>query len=109
MPAFKGVADLAFDYVEEHLAQPITAQSTADALCYHKDYLSRAVKSQSGYSLKEYINMRKIKEAKLQLYASNAPIKEIAGNLGFENANAFCKFFSYHVKMSPGEYRRLAR
>jgi len=68
--------------------------------------LSRKVKERLNTTLGQLIRQEVINTAKTLLQA-NVPIKEIAWELGFEEANHFSAFFKHHTSFSPREYRRL--
>lgn len=67
--------------------------------------LCRLVKRESGYTAMEIINGAIIMDAKTQLCTGSAPVKDIALNLGFNNAAFFNKFFKRHVGMTPQTFR----
>jgi YesN/AraC family two-component response regulator len=46
-----------------------------------------------------------VTDAKAQLKLSIAPVKEVAGNLGFENVAFFNRFFKTHTGITPKNYR----
>lgn len=102
------IAQRAAEYIEEHLAQPLTAQEVAEALGYHKDTVCRIMKEATGLPLKEYINRRKLETARTLLRTSSYSVAEIARLLGYEDANLFTKFFRYHEKITPSRYRKSA-
>lgn len=93
-------------YIEEHMAEGLSADSIASALNYNKDYISRTVKQYYGLSLKDLILQKRLGLARKLLTDSAYSIKQIAGILGFDTGNLFTKFIQYHIGMSPLEYRR---
>lgn len=93
------------NYIEKNISQPLTVEMVADALKYNKDYLCRAIKSYYGISLKDYINKQKINLSKKLLITSNYSIKDISDLLGYYDSNLFTKYFKYHEKMSPTQFR----
>lgn len=102
----KSIASKVIHYVDEHLHEPLTAQSVAAALNYNKDYISRAMHKTTGYTMKEYIIRRKLDTACTLLRTSAFSIEEIANQIGFNDSNLFTKFFIYHNHISPTEYRK---
>ena len=68
--------------------------------------LCRLVKKESGHTAMEIINSTLIMDAKTQLRTCEAPVKDIALNLGFNNATFFNKFFKKHVGMTPQMFRK---
>lgn len=95
------------EYIEEEIYHPLTVSQIAEKLQYDKDYLTRIVKSITGMTLKEYINVRRMEIAKSLLCTSSYKITQIAGIIGYENVNLFTKFFQYHEKVSPLGYRKM--
>lgn len=68
--------------------------------------LSKKVKDKLNVTLGQLIRQELINTAKVLLQA-DIPIKEIAYELGFEEANHFSSFFKHHTSFSPLEYKRL--
>ena len=68
--------------------------------------LCRLVKKESEQTAMEIINNALIMDAKTQLYTCDAPVKDIALSLGFNNAAFFNKFFKKHVGMTPQMFRK---
>ena len=94
------------DFIDNHLSEPLTAQSVAEALNYNKDYISRSIQKTTGFPLKEYIIRRKMDTARTLLRTSVFSIDEIAKQIGYANSNLFTKFFTYHQHTSPTLYRK---
>jgi AraC-like DNA-binding protein len=71
-------------------------------------YLNDTVRSVTGFSVTYYIQQELIREAQRLLYHSNLTVKEIADNLGFEDAKYFNRLFSKVTGISPGVFRKKA-
>ena len=71
--------------------------------------LCRLVKKESGHTAMEIINRTLIMDAKTQLRTENTPVKDIALNLGFNNAAFFNKFFKRHAGVTPQMFRNSER
>ena len=67
--------------------------------------LCRLIKRESGRTAMEIINNAILLDAKAQLRTCDAPVKDIALSLGFNNAAFFNKFFKRHVGMTPQTFR----
>lgn len=74
----------------------------------HPNYFSTVIKTKTGQTVSEWIATKVVQEAKSQLSKSAASIKEIAFNLGFNEANYFSKYFKKHTGLSPGAFRKAA-
>lgn len=99
------ILDRVSRFLDENIAEPISAQRVAEALSYSKDYLSRVLQAETGKSLKAYINQHKLQSACQLLRNSGYSISEVGENIGYSDSNLFTKFFSYHMKMTPKAYR----
>jgi AraC-like DNA-binding protein len=77
----------------------------ADLLFVTADYLNKTVKALTGKSAKEHIQSKLITEAKRSLLFTNLSNKELAFNLGFEEAAHFNNFFKKLTNQTPTEFR----
>jgi AraC-like DNA-binding protein/mannose-6-phosphate isomerase-like protein (cupin superfamily) len=68
-------------------------------------YLNECVKNTTGYSVSYHIQQRIVLEAKRLLYYSNKSIKEIAIELGYEDAAYFSRIFTKVTGMSALAFR----
>lgn len=66
--------------------------------------LSSLVYSRHGYSAKQYINEKILREACWQLKFTTLTLGEIADNLGFDPVY-FVKFFQRKTNTTPAKYR----
>lgn len=100
-----GLKDKVNIYLEEHISEYITAEDVAVSFNYSKDHLSRILSRDTGVSLKEYINRYKVERACMLLRTSALSVREIGEMVGYTDSNLFTKFFKYHMKVTPTEYK----
>jgi AraC-like DNA-binding protein len=67
-------------------------------------YLGDTIKLQSGKSAIAHIQERIILEAKRLIYFTEESMKEVAFNLGFEDASYFNRFFKRHTDFTTMAY-----
>lgn len=91
--------------IERNYRQMHTVKEYAELLNVGIKSLTNYVTECSSFSPLEIINNRIILEAQRMLRYSDLMVKEIAAELGFEDASYFNKFFKRHVKCSAAEYR----
>lgn len=94
-----------------HLAQDyhMTERSLsfyADKLYMSPKYLSKLVKSVSGRSAHDWIDLLVIRQAQNLLKYSDLPIKQIVTQLNFPNQTTFYRFFKIQTGQTPTEYRK---
>lgn len=81
----------------------------ADMLNISAGHLSEVVKQQSGKPAIIHIHERLVLEAKRLFFHTELSIKEIAYQLGFEDASYFSRFFKRNTGHTPAEYRQTVR
>lgn len=68
-------------------------------------YLNECVKTATGYSVSYHIQHRVVLEAKRLLYHSSKSIKEISGELGYDDYSYFIRLFVKVTGMTPLIFR----
>lgn len=94
------------DYIYDHLHTRITVAALSEHLCLHPAYLSRLFKKETGSSISEYIQARKIETAQNMLVYSDYSPAQIAATLAFPSQSYFSEIFKKHTGLSPAKYRR---
>ena len=92
------------EYISGNITDRPNVTDVAEHFGYHPDYLSRLFRKTYGRGIGVFIAEQTIKNAKTLLSVPEKSISEIARILGFENANAFTKFFQYHEGITPSRY-----
>ncbi len=77
----------------------------ADKLAVTPNYLNILCRKHTNMTATDMLHYKIMQEAKQQLRFSNASIKVITSNLGFENIGSFSAFFKKKTNFSPTEYR----
>lgn len=95
--------------IEESYKELHEVTAYADILNISAGHLSELVKEQSGKPAIAHIHERLILEAKRLLFHTDHSIKEIAFQLGFEDASYFNRFFKRLARHTPLEYRNATR
>tara|TARA_Y100000782_G_scaffold115498_1_gene159192 strand:- start:2595 stop:3455 length:861 start_codon:yes stop_codon:yes gene_type:complete len=95
-----------FHYLaEQHFKTKHTVKEYADLLHKSPKTLSNIFSKISDKSPLQIIHERKLLEAKRMLRYTDKPIKEIALELGFDDIQAFSRFFKKSEKTSPSEFK----
>lgn len=94
-------------YIEEHFTeQDLTVESLCRAFGKTAPYFSRLFKEASGVGILDYINHRRIQEAKYLICNRKAlSVNELAERTGFSNANTFIRVFKKYEGVTPGKYQ----
>lgn len=95
------------DYLDSGLAitQGIpTVKYFADKICLSSNYFGDLVKTETGKTAQEYIQLKMISLAKEAMLDPDKNIKQIAETLGFQHPQHFVRFFKKQVGYTPKEY-----
>ncbi len=92
--------------IDKHFVDQRSVNFYAAELNLHPNSLNAVVKFHSGESAKSLINRRITEESKYLLANTALSIKEIAGQIGFEDPNYFSYFFKRETNFSPLEFKQ---
>lgn len=91
--------------IDESYTQLHEVAAYAELLNISAGHLSEVVKEQSGKPAIAHIHERLVVEARRLLLHTDSAVKEIAYELGFEDASYFNRFFKRLTRQTPVEYR----
>ncbi len=97
------------ELIDEQHCQLHEVAYYADLMNISAGHLSEVVKLQSGKTAIEHIHERLMLEAKRLLFHTENSMKEIAFQLGFEDASYFNRFFKRLSSQTPLGYRNTTR
>lgn len=95
--------------VETDLTADLTLNSLATKLNVNSSYLSTLFKKETGSTLTEYVNRKRVEHAILLLNSTNMQIQIIAQHCGISDVNYFTKLFKKQIGKTPKEYRESLR
>lgn len=94
------------EWIRINVDKSISVCDLANRFGYNRDYLSRLFKRELKVGPQEYIHSVKMSKARELLFKTDKSIKEIAGQLGYQDEKHFMKLFKVHENLTPSEYRR---
>ena len=84
----------------------LTVQDYAEAQMLHPHYFSTVIKRKTGKSVQTWMIEKTIVHAQALLVRSQAPVQQIAYQLGFKEPNHFSRFFKKYTGMTPSAFRK---
>ena len=96
----------ALNYIDFHYKEPIKLSEVSDFVQLNPSYLSSIFKKETGSSIVNYINQKRIHRALALLATSDLPINKIAELVGFLDENYFSRIFLSLIQKSPRDYRK---
>ena len=95
-----------FNYlVEQHFKTLHTVADYAELMHKSPKTLSNLFSKVGGKTPLQYIQERKMLEARRWLHHTDKSIKEVAYDLGFEDLQSFSRFFKKHQGVSPTQFK----
>ncbi|MBP7177192.1 MAG: helix-turn-helix transcriptional regulator [Thermoclostridium sp.] len=93
-------------YIESHLDETISLSYFEETCFLCKEYLLKLFKNEFGYTIYEYALKMRMERARELLVSSETDIKEITGQVGYNDTNYFCKAFKQYFGLSPSKFRK---
>ena len=95
--------------IDSDLSGDLSLQAHAQRLSINASYLSALFKKETGTTLTDYVNQKRINLAIYLLNISDMQIQTIAQYCGIPDVNYFTKLFKRTVGKTPKEYRQETR
>ena len=93
-------------YIMEHYMEKIQLDNLCFLFGTNKTSLCQSFKDVYGITVLSYINLLRVKEAKVMLRESGHSVTEISEILGFNSIHYFCRLFKKETGQSPMEYMK---
>ncbi|WP_298716698.1 helix-turn-helix domain-containing protein [Chitinophaga sp.] len=95
--------------VDEHFRDKVQVSEYAEMLHVTPGHLNDTVKNTIGRSAKQVIDAKRIMEAKRLLFWQKHSVKQIAGELNFDDDAYFSRFFKKHTGQTPALFQKSIR
>ena len=105
MKHFSPPVQKAIIYIDSDLTANLSLSAIAKAQNVSASYLSWLFKQETGETLTDHVNKKRVKLAKKLLESTNLQIQTIAQYCGILDVQYFSKVFKKYVGKSPKEYR----
>lgn len=103
--AYSTLVSKTINYIRLNFDRNIVQSDLAHELYVHPNYLSKKFKAETGFTITEYINRTRVKEAQFMLKHGNLTIADIAYSVGYNDKKYFSKVFKKMTGQSPSDYR----
>ncbi|MBL8994751.1 MAG: helix-turn-helix transcriptional regulator, partial [Spirochaetia bacterium] len=93
-------------FVQEHFRESWSLDELARRFFFHPTYLSRVFRKNTGYTLPEYVNELRLREAGKLLKSTGKSILDVSLACGFDQLSWFNRSFKKAFGQSPGAFRK---
>lgn len=97
--------DRALELIYYNYKDPITVEDAARVTGYSKSNFCKLFKLTVGEGFHQALNRQRVKNAAALLRSTDASVSDIALEVGFSEAKAFCRVFKDIMGVTPGQYR----
>ncbi len=94
-------------FIDVHYLQDLSLGDIADQFHLDKYYLAHTFREAIGYTVKQYILLKRISHAKNLLYYSDKDISLVAAESGFHSASNFIRAFKNVEQVTPLKFRKI--
>lgn len=105
----EAMLELAREYTLGNLSRSFGIEELAAKQELSRSHFSHRFRAATGLAPAAYILEVRLAEVRRLLRETSLPLKDIAGQTGFADANHLCKAFRRQFHMSPGGYRQQVR
>ena len=92
-------------YIDGNLTEELNLHTLAAAHNISAGYLSSLFRKETGTTLTDYVNQRRVARAAELLSTTKLQVQTVAQYSGFMDVQYFSRMFKRIVGMSPREYR----
>lgn len=96
----------AIDYIEENITEELNASDIATKVHISAFYFQKGFSMLCGYTVGEYIRMRRLSLAGSELLSSNIRVIDLAFKYGYDSPDSFTKAFIRFHGSTPTEVRK---
>ncbi len=109
MKDFSSPVQKAIACIDSDISENLTTSQLAEMQNVSASYLSTLFKKETGKTITEYINGKRVENAKSLLRKTNLQVQTIAQHCGIMDMNYFSKVFKKYTGKTPKEYRESFR
>jgi transcriptional regulator GlxA family with amidase domain len=93
-------------WIADHYREPAPVTAMVRLSGIAERSFKRRFQQATGMPPLEYVHTLRLEEAKQMLESGDAPIEEIANEVGYEDAGFFSRLFRRSVNLTPAQYRK---
>lgn len=96
-------------FIEEHYSEPLSVDRLAQYAGYNRYYFMHFFKMHTGYTVTQYLNLKRTGYAAHMLEEQDWSVSEISERTGYQDVSYFIRVFAKRYGVSPLTYRKKMR
>lgn len=101
-----GIVDEICRFLQDNLQRPLRVRDVATQFHLSERHINRLFKAERGETLMTYLKQIRLERAKTLLLLSDAPVGEIAGEVGIDDSRYFATLFRQATGVTPTTFRK---
>lgn len=97
------------NYIDFHIREPLSLKSVSEQVNISPNYLSAQFKKETGKTLTDYMNEKRIHDSLILLTTTDLPIQEVAARVGIYDENYYARLFKKYQGQTAKQYRNMMR
>lgn len=93
------------NYIEGHITEKMSLESISIVINLSKEYTAYIFKKETGKTIVNYINERKMMVAKELVISDEMSLVDISRHLGYDNYNYFSRLFRKYFDVTPISFK----
>jgi len=89
------------NHIDEHITEKLSLHSVSQKIGLTKEYTAFIFKKETGRTLTDYVNERKMLIAKDLILSNTMSLNDLSNYLGYDNYNYFSRLFKRYFGISP--------
>ncbi len=95
------------EYIDKHYGDVSTVEQIAASVYLSPSYAKSLFKKSTGNTISEYLNIKRMAEAKKLLANPQAKVYEVGKMVGYKSKSYFIKAFKKYTGQIPSEYQKM--
>jgi AraC family transcriptional regulator len=96
------------EYIEAHLTCELSVVELAGVACLSSYHFGKMFQRSTGETVHRYVTRRRLERAQALIRAGKLSLPEIAEAVGFGDPSQLSRVFRRQLRITPGEWRRMA-
>lgn len=92
-------------YVDAHFTEDMSREHLSELFYFAPDYITKIFRKETGMSFKNYIIEKRLDLARKLLQKTDASVKDISLQVGYDNYSYFTRLFKKSFGVTPVEFR----
>lgn len=97
----------ALNYIDFHIREQISLKLISEQVNVSSSYLSAQFKKETGKTLTDYINEKRIRDSLVLLSTTDMPIQKVAERVGIYDENYYSRLFKKYLNQTAKQYRNM--